>query len=70
MSISVSPYNPVQQAGTRAKNPPDLVIASRAPGTLDYGYFLGTLWLWQGNAMYGLAGVTIIPQLKQLHGFH
>jgi len=64
MSISVSPFNPVQQSGCRAKNPPDLVIASRAPTTLDYGYFLGTIWLFTGNAAYMLAQRVISPTTK------
>jgi hypothetical protein len=64
MSISVSPFNPVQQAGCRAKNPPDLVIASRAPTTLDYGYFLGTFWLFVATGLYVLASRTITPTLS------
>jgi hypothetical protein len=64
MSISVSPFNPVQQAGCRAKNPPDLVIASRAPGVNDYGFFLGTVWLYEGNSAYILGSTVISPTTK------
>lgn len=64
MSVSVSPYNPVQQSGCRAKNPPDLVIASRAPGVKDYGYFIGTFWVWSGNAVYALLSTIISPSTK------
>ena len=63
-NIAVSPYNPVQQAGVRAKNPPDLVIAFRAPTTTDYGYFLGTNWLYVGNSYWGLLSTVISPSTK------
>jgi hypothetical protein len=58
MSISVSPYNPVQQAGVRAKNPPDLIIASRNPTTSDFGYFIGQLWVNMGpsGSYWGMVG--------------
>lgn len=58
MSIFVSPYNPVQQSGVRAKNPPDLVIATRPPTTKDFSYFVGQLWVYLNNAYYGLVGVA------------
>ena len=64
MSVFVSPYNPVQQAGVRAKNPPDLIIASRAPTTLDYGYFLGSFWLYVGNSLWTLLSTVISPSVK------
>lgn len=54
MSIFVSPFNPVQQAGVRAKNPPDLVVAARAPTTKDFGYFPGQLWLFINNSYWGM----------------
>ncbi|MES2409038.1 MAG: hypothetical protein V4509_01915 [Patescibacteria group bacterium] len=63
-NVSVSPFNPVQQSGCRAKNPPDLVIASRAPTTKDYGYFLGTFWLYEGNSFWGLISTVFSPTTK------
>ncbi len=61
MAVSVSPYNPTQQSGSRAKNPPDLVIISREPTSLDYGYFIGTLWLYPGNSLWSLSTIVISP---------
>jgi tartrate dehydratase beta subunit/fumarate hydratase class I family protein len=59
MTVFVSPYNPVQQAGCRAKNPPDLIIASRAPSTsIDINYFPGTLWLFLDTGAYIMIGKT------------
>lgn len=52
--VFVSPYNPTQQSGVRAKNPPDLVIAARAPTVKDFGFFPGTLWLFVGNSYWGM----------------
>lgn len=66
MSAVVSPYSPLQQSGVRAKNPPELIIPypPREPTSLDYGYFLGTLWLNQGVSLSVLASVTISPTVK------
>lgn len=59
MSVSVSPYNPTQQSGVRAKRPPDLVIADRNPTTLDFGFFVGQLWVNLNNSYWGLVGKPI-----------
>lgn len=65
MSISVSPYNPTQQSGSRPKSPPDMIFSTvRAPNTSDWGYFNGTLWLYVGNSVYMLLSTTISPTVK------
>ncbi len=65
MSISVSPYNPVQQAGARAKNPPDLVMHTRDPNSTDYGYFVGTIWVnTVAKSFWGLGDLFISPNTK------
>lgn len=64
-NVFVSPYNPVQQSGVRAKNPPDLVIADRAPSnSKDWAYFIGTQWLWVGHGVWGLIATSISPSSK------
>lgn len=55
-NVFVSPYSPVQQSGTRAKNPPDMIIAGRIPLAKDYAYFPGTIWLYINTGAWILVG--------------
>lgn len=52
----VSPLSPIQQSGVRALNPPDLIIATRAPLTTDYQFFVGTIWVRLNTGSYILVG--------------
>ncbi len=37
--------NPLAYEGVRAPNPPNVIIATRAPTTADVGYDVGTIWI-------------------------
>src|ERR1043165_407686 len=52
----VSPFSPLQQSGVTALNPPDLIVASRAPTTTDFQWFVGTIWVRLNTASYILIG--------------
>lgn len=51
--------NPTAYLGVRATNPPQQIVATRAPTTADKKYPLGTLWLDKtGMASYQLDGFS------------
>ena len=56
-NVSVSPYNPVQQKGCKALNPPSIyVIANFAPTSKDNGANVGDLWVFLNTTAYMLIG--------------
>ena len=51
--------NPLSYQGVAAINPPNVIIAQRAPATTDIGYAFGTNWIDQPNDdVYELTSIT------------
>ena len=44
--------NPLSYLGVKAENPPNVIVAARAPATTDLGHPVGTLWVHAGNEAY------------------
>lgn len=41
--------NPLSYLGVQAENPPNVIVAARAPATSDLGHRVGTIWVHGGN---------------------
>ena len=55
--VTVSPYNPVQQSGCRAPNPPNLfAVANFAPTAKDNNANVGDLWVYLNDSAFVLVG--------------
>lgn len=53
---SLAPQNPLSYMGVKPPNPPDVIVLSRAPTTLDYQFELGAMWVDpSGPQVYFLA---------------
>lgn len=59
MTDLVPGFNELAYLGVNAANPPDVIVATRAPTTLDTNHALGTVWVYRvAGSIYILANVA------------